>query len=109
MYLKPPCYINGVIDVSLIIIDKKFMANLKVFVSSTCYDLQGIRAQIRSMLVGMLYEPVMSDQSDVIYDPRIHTHTSCLREVENCDVMILIIGSRFGGEIKLMMMGQKYL
>lgn len=51
------------------------------------------------MLVGMSYEPVMSDQADVIYDPRIHTHTSCLREVENCDAVILIIGSRFGGEI----------
>lgn len=73
------------------------MANLKVFVSSTCYDLHAIRAQLRSMLIGIGYEPVMSDHADVIYDPRTHTHNSCLREVENCDIVVLLIGSRFGG------------
>lgn len=73
------------------------MANLKIFVSSTCYDMHAIRAQLRTMLTGLGYEPVMSDQADVIYDPRIHTHTSCLREVENCDAVVVVIGSRFGG------------
>lgn len=75
----------------------KKMANLKVFISSTCYDLQAIRAQMRSVLLSMGYEPVMSDQAEVIYDPRTHTHTSCLREVANCDAVVLIVGSRFGG------------
>jgi hypothetical protein len=73
------------------------MASLKTFVSSTCYDLPIIRAQLRSLLIALGHEPVMSDQADVLFDPRIHTHTSCLREVENCDVVVLIIGSRFGG------------
>jgi hypothetical protein len=49
------------------------------------------------MLLTLGYEPVMSDQADVIYDPRLHTHTSCLREVANCDLVILVVGSRFGG------------
>ena len=40
----------------------------------------------------------MSDYEDILYDPRIHTHTSCVDEVKNCDVLLLIIGSRFGGE-----------
>lgn len=75
------------------------MANLKVFVSSTCYDLHAIRAQLKSMLRGLGYEPVMSDQADVIYDPRQHTHTSCLREVGNCDLLVLVVGSRFGGAV----------
>lgn len=57
------------------------------------------RAQLRSMLLSVGYEPVMSDQADVIFDPRVHTHTSCLREVMNCDVVILLVGSRFGGTI----------
>ncbi len=73
------------------------VANLKIFVSSTCYDMHAIRAQLRTMLLNAGYEPVMSDQADVIYDPRIHTHTSCLREVENCDAAIVVVGSRFGG------------
>lgn len=75
------------------------MANLKVFISSTCYDMHAIRAQLRSMLLSIGFEPVMSDQADVIFDPRLHTHTSCLREVVNCDMLILVIGSRFGGTV----------
>lgn len=45
------------------------------------------------------HEPIMSDQAEVIFDPQAHTHTSCLREVKNCDVVVLVIGSRFGGTI----------
>lgn len=75
------------------------MANLRIFVSSTCYDLQTIRGQLRDFLSGAGYEPVMSEYSDVIFDPQIHTHTSCLREVANCDMLVLVLGSRFGGTI----------
>ena len=73
------------------------MASLKVFVSSTCYDMHAVRAQLRGVLQAIGYEPVMSDHADVIYDPRQHTHSSCLREVENCDMVVLVVGSRFGG------------
>lgn len=74
------------------------MAQLKIFVSSTCYDLSIVRSQLRSFLIEMGYEPVMSDYSDILYDPRSHTHENCLKEVMNCDMAILIIGSRFGGK-----------
>ena len=74
------------------------MAELRVFVSSTCYDLSLLRSQLRTFIKSMGYEPIMSDYEDVLYDPRIHTHTSCVDEVKNCDVLILIIGSRFGGK-----------
>lgn len=74
------------------------MANLKVFVSSTCYDLNIVRSQLRNFIFGFGYDPIMSEYADVLYDPRIHTHTSCMQEVTNCDMLILIIGSRFGGK-----------
>ena len=73
------------------------MSNLKIFVSSTCYDMHTIRAQLRTLLTGLGYEPVLSDQADVLYDPRSHTHTSCVREIEYCDMVVVVIGSRFGG------------
>lgn len=73
------------------------MARLKVFISSTCYDLDILRGELRPFIAGMGYEPVMSDYSDVLYDPRSHTHDSCLKEVPGCDMVVLIIGSRFGG------------
>ncbi len=71
---------------------------MRVFISSTCYDLSLLRSQLRSFIKNMCYEPIMSDYEDILYDPRIHTHTSCVDEVKNCDVLILIIGSRFGGK-----------
>jgi hypothetical protein len=74
------------------------MASLRVFVSSTCFDLGPIRGQLRNFLSSMGYEPIMSDYNDVLYDPRIHTHTSCIEEIATCDLIILIVGSRFGGK-----------
>lgn len=74
------------------------MAELRVFISSTCYDLSLLRSQLRTFIKNIGYEPIMSDYEDVLYDPRIHTHTSCVDEVKNCDILILIIGSRFGGK-----------
>lgn len=73
------------------------MAALRVFVSSTCVDLGSHREHIRSLLTRMGYEPVMSDYADVLYDPRKHTHTSCIREVMHADMVVLLIGPRFGG------------
>lgn len=73
------------------------MARLRVFVSSTCYDLDILRSELRPFISSMGYEPVMSDYSDILFDPRSHTHDSCLKEVSGCDVVVLIIGSRFGG------------
>ncbi|WP_417289912.1 DUF4062 domain-containing protein [Corallibacter sp.] len=74
------------------------MANLKLFVSSTCYDLNIVRGQLRAFINSMGYEPVMSDYNDVLFDPRNHTHDSCVKEIQNADMVILIIGSRFGGK-----------
>lgn len=73
------------------------MARLRIFVSSTCYDLDILRSELRPFIAEMGYEPVMSDYSDVLYDPRSHTHDSCIKEVLGCDMVLLIIGSRFGG------------
>lgn len=73
------------------------MAGLKVFVSSTCADLDAYRSQLRNFLVRLGHDPVMSDYSDVLYDPNLHTHASCIRDVQGADIVILLIGSRFGG------------
>src|SRR6185312_14581871 len=74
------------------------MPSPKVFVSSTCYDLGMAREQLRSFLVKLGYEPILSEYSDILYDPRTHTHTSCIKEVPNADMVVLLIGSRFGGK-----------
>jgi len=73
------------------------VAKLRIFVSSTCYDLGVIRSELRPFITSLGYEPVMSDYSDILYDSRSHTHENCIKEVPNCDMVLLIIGSRFGG------------
>ena len=75
------------------------MPSPKVFISSTCYDLGMAREQLRSFLIRLGYEPIMSEYSDVLYDPRTHTHTSCIQEVPNADLIVVLIGSRFGGKV----------
>ena len=75
------------------------MANLRIFLSSTCYDLSVVRGQLRQFVEGLGHEPIMSDYNDVVYDPRSHTHTSCIDEVSGADAVVVIIGSRFGGRV----------
>lgn len=76
------------------------MATPRVFISSTCYDLKYIRENLKYFVKTIGYEPVMSDNGDVYYNPNIHTHDSCLKEVETCQLFILIIGGRYGGTFK---------
>ncbi len=76
------------------------MAIPKVFISSTCYDLMQIRDSLFEFVKEYYYEPVLSDKGDVFYHPDLHTHESCINEIENCQLFILIIGGRFGGKYK---------
>ena len=75
------------------------MANLRIFISSTAYDLGVLRSSLRAFIEGLGYDAVLSDYSDVLYDPREHAHKSCLAEVRTCDMVVLVIGSRFGSPL----------
>lgn len=74
------------------------MASPKVFVSSTCFDLSEIREQLFRFIELFGFEAVLSENGDVFYHPDLHTHESCVHEIANCQLFILIIGGRFGGE-----------
>jgi len=74
------------------------MASPKVFVSSTCFDLGEIREQLKRFIQSFGFEPILSENGDVFYHPDLHTHEACVNEVSNCQLFILLIGGRFGGE-----------
>jgi hypothetical protein len=74
------------------------MAKPRILVSSSCEDLYIIREQLRNLIEEMGYESVLSEEGDVYYSPDLHVHLSCIREVQNCDMVILIVGNRFGSE-----------
>lgn len=76
------------------------MAAPRVFVSSTCYDLKYIRENLKYFIRTLGYEPVLSEEGNVFYNPTMHTHDACIAEVPNTQIFVLIIGGRFGGDFK---------
>lgn len=72
------------------------MANPRVFVSSTYYDLQHIRNDIRIFIQGLGYDPVMHDRGNIPYTQSETLEESCYNEVATCDILICIIGNKFG-------------
>lgn len=76
------------------------MATPRIFISSTCYDLKYIRENLKFFIRTIGYEPVLSEDGDVFYNPKLHTHDSCISEIENVQMFVLIIGGRFGGKFK---------
>ena len=63
----------------------------KVYVSSTIADLRQERRAVMEWLVAAGHQPVHSylPNSDTVRD-------SCLEDVDNCDLYVLIVGHRYG-------------
>lgn len=74
------------------------MAKPRVLVSSTCADLYIIREQLGALIERFGYDPVLSEDGDIYYSPDLHVHLSCIREVHNCDMVVLLVGNKFGSE-----------
>ena len=68
----------------------------RIFVSSTYYDLKHVREIIREFIEDLGYEPVLSEFSDIFYQPGDTVQNSCLREISSCDIFVLIVGKRYG-------------
>lgn len=71
---------------------------MKVFLSSTCYDLKDLRASIESYLIKHRHVPVLSDKDSFSVNPKIHRHDICLENISNSDLFIIVIDHRFGAE-----------
>ncbi len=74
------------------------MAKPRVFVSSTFYDLRQVREDLDRFISGLGYETILFEAGDVAYGkdrpPEGYVH----REIEMCDILICIIGGRYGTE-----------
>lgn len=76
------------------------MPQMRVFLSSTAYDLGMVRGQLGAFITGLGHQVVMSEYSGVLYDPKVHTHKACIQELATCDAVVMIIGSRWGSVAK---------
>lgn len=72
------------------------MAKPRVFVSSTYYDLKYVRERLERFISAYCFDPILFESDEVFFNPNISLDESCYKEVENCHMMILIVGGRYG-------------
>ena len=72
------------------------MAKPRVFISSTFYDLRQIRSELDKFIANMGYEPVRNEEGDIPYGKEDELQKYCYREIENVDILVSIIGNRYG-------------
>lgn len=72
------------------------MAKPRIFISSTYFDLRSVRADLERFMTELGYEPVLHERGQVAYGNEEPLEDYCYREIEVCDVLVAIIGSRFG-------------
>ena len=70
---------------------------MKVFLSSTCYDLRDLRAEIEAFFKAKPGTTTfLSDRTNFPVNAGKHRHDVCIENVANCDLFILVIDKRFG-------------
>lgn len=76
------------------------MAKPRIFISSTFYDLKQTRIDISTFLDQLGYETIRNEEGDIAYGKEEALEDYCYREIEAVDILISIIGGRFGSESK---------
>ena len=71
-------------------------STLRVFVSSACFELRDLRASIRTWLTGLGLTPVMSDEGGFAHHAGMPPYATCLRELEDCPLVIGVIDRYYG-------------
>lgn len=72
------------------------MAKPRIFISSTYYDLKSIRADLQRFILGLGYEPVLHERGHIAYGAEEKPEEYAYKEIEYCDVLVCIIGGKFG-------------
>jgi hypothetical protein len=76
------------------------MARPKIFLSSTYYDLKQVRADIEKFIKELGYDPVLNEQGNIPYGKEDKLEAYCYKEINNVDILVSIIGGRYGSESK---------
>ena len=72
------------------------MAHPRVFISSTYYDLKNVRADLERYIKDRGFDPVLNERGQIPYGSDAKLEEYCYKEIEHCDILISIIGGRFG-------------
>lgn len=69
---------------------------MTIFISSTCYDIKDLRAEVEIFLKEKGHKLLLSDRANFPLSIGTHRHDVCIQNVGQCDLFVLIIDSRFG-------------
>lgn len=67
-----------------------------IFISSRIEDLRHLRSVLRDAVEELCYNPVMSEFGEVGYLGNRSAVDSCYHTVPQCQMMVLILGKRYG-------------
>ncbi len=74
------------------------MAKKTIFLSSTAYDLPDLRPEVSAFLKQHGFQVLYHESSHFPKKKGMHSHDACLDAVKECDVFILVIDRRWGGD-----------
>ncbi|WP_294286277.1 DUF4062 domain-containing protein [uncultured Sphingomonas sp.] len=74
------------------------MARPRVFISSTYFDLKSVRADLEHFIRERGFDPVLHERGSVAYGNAEALEKYCYKEIETCDILISIVGGRFGSK-----------
>lgn len=76
------------------------MAKPRIFLSSTFYDLKQVRTDIDNFIENIGYEIIRNEEGDIPYGKEDALEEYCYKEIKNVDILVSVIGGRFGSESK---------
>ena len=74
------------------------MARPRIFISSTFYDLRQVRDDLDRSIRELGYDSVRHEAGSVSYSKEERLEAAAYREVELCDIIVAVVGGRFGTE-----------
>lgn len=72
------------------------MAKPRVFISSTFFDLRTLRDDLDRFVKSQGFEPVRHERGHISYGAEEKPEQYAYREIDTCDMLVCIIGGRFG-------------
>lgn len=76
------------------------MAKPRIFLSSTFYDLRQVRTDIDIFFENLGYELIRNEEGDIPYGKEEALEEYCYKEIKSIDILISVIGGRFGSETR---------
>jgi hypothetical protein len=72
----------------------------RIYVASTCHDFRDLRREAAHFLREFGYQPILNEESDFPVKVGVDSYRACVEAVKQSDCLVLIIGTRYGGEVE---------